>query len=37
MKWVGLIVLLIVIYVAVTGNMGGAQSATNNYVSVRGG
>jgi len=37
MKWIGIIFILGIGYAIVTGNMGGASSATQNYVSVRGG
>ncbi|MEA3352781.1 MAG: hypothetical protein U9Q33_03050 [Campylobacterota bacterium] len=35
LKWIAIIVIAAVIYMIVTGNMGGARKATQNYVDVR--
>jgi hypothetical protein len=36
MKWVMLVIVGAIGYMVATGNMGGAKSATGNYVQVRG-
>ena len=37
MKWVAIAAVVIIGFMIINGNMGGAKEATNNYVKVRGG
>jgi hypothetical protein len=37
LKWIGIAFVGAIIWAIATGNMGGAQSATKNYVDVRSG
>ena len=37
LKWIGLLLAGVIILAIATGNMGGARSATQNYVDVRSG
>jgi type IV secretory pathway VirB2 component (pilin) len=37
MKWIAIAAVVIIGMMVITGNMGGATKATNNYVKVRGG
>jgi len=37
MKWIAIAVVVIIGTMIITGNMGGATTATNNYVKIRGG
>ncbi len=36
LKWIGIIFVAALIYMIVTGNMGGAKKATSNYHQVMG-
>jgi hypothetical protein len=37
LKWIGIAFVGVIVFMIATGNMGGAQSATKNYVDVRSG
>lgn len=36
-KWIGIAFVAVIVWAIATGNMGGAKSATQNYVDVRSG
>lgn len=35
LKWIGIAIVAVIIYMIATGNMGGTRDATSNYAKVR--